>query len=370
MKPAVPIAGFSRRVVAARRCWSRFAPLGLALPCIVIASLSAAALGSRDSSPSKLQAEAARALLAALDEAQRKLATAEFDARARTDWHFVPREREGIALGELKDAQALAARRLIASGLSNQGALALEGILQLEQVLLDLDRARGVESSIRDPKLYHLLVCGEPGSATWSWRIEGHHVSIHFTHVDGRACATPLFLGANPAVVRGGPHAGLRVLGAKEDLARALAQSLTIDQRGRAGTPDVPADILYQPNVVDAPTEVRGLPATELSSEQRAQLVELHALHARDLRPELADVEIARLRAELERARFVWHGALEAGKACYYALEWPGAAIEYVNVQNDANHAHCVWRDFARDLGRDPLREHLRAEHGGGGPGK
>ena len=34
--------------------------------------------------------------------------------------------------------------------------------------------------------------------------------------------------------------------------------------------------------------------------------------------------------------------------------------IEYLNVQNDANHVHSVWRDFDGDFGRDVLKEHLR----------
>jgi hypothetical protein len=32
--------------------------------------------------------------------------------------------------------------------------------------------------------------------------------------------------------------------------------------------------------------------------------------------------------------------------------------MEYDNTQNNANHAHAVWRDAERDFGRDLLREH------------
>jgi hypothetical protein len=334
-------------------------PIGIAAAWIATAAL----LAPRAETPSERQAAAARELLASLSAAQRKQASAEFDSTARTDWHFVPRERAGVALGDLDEAQRRAARELISSGLSAQGVATLDGILVLEQVLLDLDRARGVANSIRDPSRYFVLVCGEPGAERWSWRVEGHHVSVHFTHVGGALTTTPLFWGTNPAEVKSGPRAGLAVLGEREKLARALAASLTAEQRPRAGSTEVPADVLYQPSVAAAPTEERGIPLRELSAEQRAQFTTLFELHARDLRGELADGEIARFQAALDHARFVWHGTVGAGKPCYYALERPGVAIEYVNVQNDANHAHCVWRDFARDLGSDPLREHMNREH-------
>jgi hypothetical protein len=35
--------------------------------------------------------------------------------------------------------------------------------------------------------------------------------------------------------------------------------------------------------------------------------------------------------------------------------------VEYDNTQDDANHIHSVWRDFAGDFGRDLLREHYRS---------
>ena len=48
------------------------------------------------------------------------------------------------------------------------------------------------------------------------------------------AVDTPSFLGANPANVTKGPRAGLRVLGAEEDEARALLDSLPDAQRREA----------------------------------------------------------------------------------------------------------------------------------------
>ena len=41
----------------------------------------------------------------------------------------------------------------------------------------------------------------------WGWRVEGHHLSLHFAVANGRVVATsPTFTGANPAEVKDGPR--------------------------------------------------------------------------------------------------------------------------------------------------------------------
>ena len=64
----------------------------------------------------------------------------------------------------------------------------------------------------RDPELYFFTVFGTPGTkGRWGWRVEGHHISLHFTIADGSAVvAAPTFWGTNPAEVREGPKKGLR----------------------------------------------------------------------------------------------------------------------------------------------------------------
>lgn len=59
----------------------------------------------------------------------------------------------------------------------------------------------------KDACEYALAVFGEPGSDAWSLRFEGHHVSVNLTYLrkEGESGytvdATPLFLGAVPAIV-------------------------------------------------------------------------------------------------------------------------------------------------------------------------
>lgn len=193
--------------------------------------------------------------------------------------------------------------------------------------------------------------------------MEGHHFSLQITLVDGQAACQPLFLGANPAEVAGGVHAGLRVLAAEEELARELVLALDEPQLARARLAGaVPADIAYVPAVLK-PEPPTGIAIAELRPEQRARLDRLLAEYARNLRGDLAEAELARIAPQLAAARFTWIGALERGQPCYWRVQGASFALEYDNTQNGANHAHTVWRDFEREFGRDLLREHLQREH-------
>jgi hypothetical protein len=61
------------------------------------------------------------------------------------------------------------------------------------------------------------------------------------------------------------------------------------------------------------------------------------------------------------KINFAWAGPTELGKQHYYRIQGPTFLIEYDNTQNQGNHVHSVWRDFAGDFGRDLLREHIKS---------
>jgi len=310
---------------------------------------------------------AARALLASLDADQRAKIRWSFDSEERFNWHFIPREREGLPLAAMNDRQRQAAFGLLRAGLSESGYRKVEAIRVLEGVLRDIEK-----SARRDPERYFFTIFGEPGAAAWGWRYEGHHVAQNWTIVGGKATATtPAFLGTNPAEVQAGPHEGLRVLPAEEDLARALVASLTPAQRTRAVTSETaPPDILSGNSRRAGVIDRTGLSAEGMTGEQRQRLMRLIEEHASVQAPGLADQRLARVRKEpLADLLFAWAGptAKAPGNGHYYRVQGRTFLIEYDNTQNDANHQHVVWRDFAGDFGADLLAEHYtRAPHGHG----
>ena len=62
--------------------------------------------------------------------------------------------------------------------------------------------------------------------------------------------------------------------------------------------------------------------------------------------------------AGLGKVVFAWAGGFEKNEPHYYRVQGPTFILEYDNTQNNANHVHCVWRDFQNDFGEDLLRKH------------
>jgi hypothetical protein len=309
---------------------------------------------------------AATAFLAELRPDQRATATFALADAERLRWHFIPNEsfpRKGLALRGMSDAQRAKAHDLLRAGLSQRGYLTATAIIGLEDVL------RAIEGGVRmarDPVDYQFTVFGTPGgSAPWAWRVEGHHLSLHFTIAGRTVVATsPAFTGANPAEVRDGDRKGTRVLAPLEDLARALVTSLDAGQRGTAVLEGAaPGDILTMNRNDIAPLAPAGLAASAMTAAQREAMMRLIEAYTGLVADDLAADRMARLRsAGLDRIAFAWAGPLERGAKHYYRVQGPTFLIEYDNTQNDGNHVHAVWRDFQGDFGRDLLGEHLRAQ--------
>lgn len=330
----------------------------LVIPCL-LASMFHLPLSLAAHSPGEQMAEAATRFLEALTPDQRKIAQFNFDDEERKNWHYVPRQRQGIPWSQLSLDQQHLAHALLGSTLSAQGLLKTASIIRLEEILRALERGRG---PVRDPGLYYLTLFGQPGPrSTWGWRLDGHHLSLNLTLIKGQPVSlTPTFFGANPATVPSGPHAGLRVLAAEEDLGRRLITSLDTDQRRVAILPGaVPSDIILNPQRAATRLEPEGLSMDRMTAAQREILWSLIQTYVRNYRSELAEVDLRRiLEAGPDRIHFAWAGGFEPGEPHYYRVQGPTFILEYDNVQNNANHIHTVWRDSANDFGADLLRQH------------
>jgi len=312
-------------------------------------------------------ARAAAAFLAALSPAERRLALAPLEAEARESWHYVPGVRRGIPLKRLLPAQRQAALALLKAALSDRGYWKATVVMSLETILRELEG-----SSIRDPDLYYFAVFGQPGpEKTWGWRVEGHHLSLNFTIVDGQRVATvPAFFGANPAEVKRGPRRGLRALEREETLARALLQSLTDSQRRTAVLPvRAPQDLITGAQRRVSPFPPEGLSVSDMTPDQQKQLLALVDEYLGNMPAPIASAEWDRIRAaDVGKIRFAWAGGALHREPHYYRIQGPSFLIEYDNTQNGGNHIHSVWRGFDRDFGRDLLGEHYRADHHGAAP--
>jgi Protein of unknown function (DUF3500) len=335
---------------------------GIVLTIVVLAATGLALSTPDAPEPGPAMAKAADAFLAALDPARRAKGSLPFNSENRLDWHFVPRDRQGVPIKQMSSDERRAALALLKSGLSAKGFKKVDAILHLEEVLHELEG-----TAMRDPELYYFTVFGRPADkGAWGWRYEGHHASLNWTVLDGKVVgSTPQFLGANPADVRDGTQKGTRALAQEEDLGRALVTSLKAEQRAEAIlSTTAPRDIVTGSSREAAIQEDKGIAYAKLGQEQQGLLLSLIQEYASTQAPAVAQARLARVKADLPTVKFAWMGGLEKGQGHYYRIQGSTFLIEYDNTQNQANHIHCVWREFKGDWGKDLLAEHyLTAPH-------
>ena len=304
----------------------------------------------------------ARHFLVSLDPDQRDQATFAFGDDERLNWHFIPRDREGLPYGEFTPPQRRLADRLLGTALSHEGISKALGIMYLEQILYEREGR-----DIRDSDRYYFTVFDEPSSSgAWGWRVEGHHLSLNLTLNDGEVIATsPAFMGSNPAIAGEGKHAGLEVLAAEQTVARELLALFDGGAREKViFDAEAPPDILTGHDRVAEAGEPLGVATRDMTDEQADKVVELLQVYTGRLRLDLAKDEFDKITAAgLQDIHFAWAGSAEPGDPHYYRIQSPAFLIEYDNTQNDANHIHTVWRDLEGDFGRDLLAEHYTNSH-------
>ncbi len=271
-----------------------------------------------------------------------------FDSDARTRWHWFPRRfyqaREGRELGALSPDQRDAADALLAASTTPDGYAKAKGIMRLQE---KLGRSAGD---------FQISVYGEPGARAWGWSLEGHHLSLNYTVVDGRVAAGPLFLGARPTVVpewSGVDRAPMRV---EEETARALLLGLSPAQRAAVlFAPETPGDTITRSRSRVAPLPTEGLPLSDLAAEHRGLALDVVREYVSAMPSALADATFERVAATPDdQLWFGWSGAAQDG-LYYYRLSGPGWFIEHDNSRNNATHIHSVWRDVENDFGRKLL---------------
>ena len=348
----------------------------------------AAAAAYQAAKTEALMADAANRFLESLNRMQLMGTVFAMDAPERTNWHYFPETgfadeygyvRNGITFKDMEPKQRHFAYGLLSTGLGRAGFVKTMNVMALEEVV------RAIEddtTGYRDTERFHFTVFGTPSmTGDWGWRVEGHHVSLHYVIRNGElVAASPTFLGANPHEVPQGLHKGMRALAREEDLARTLLKSLQPALQKRAiFDKQAPYDIV---TLADKRAEIegdpQGLPASAMSDYQYQALLDLIAEYANTMPPEIASRRMKAARdAPREKLFFGWAGDIERPAAKpikiggrttenrhlagnYYRIQSPTFLIEYANTQNQSNHSHAVWREFEGDFGYDVLAAHFR----------
>lgn len=324
--------------------------------------------------------ERAKDFLATLKPEQSVFANPPFASENRLFWHYFPAvliPRAGMPLRFMSPMQQKAALDLLRAGLSHEGCLKVETIRSLEILLSVLEKDQ--ENPLRrDPELYFLTIFGTPSDdASWGWRFEGHHVSLHWTNNKGSVVATtPQFLGVVPArvleQVDGGPPVGTQVLRLEAELAHEFMLSLTAEQKKIAIMSDAaPDDILCTGTDVTACQqrevairENTGLAYDTLSDASKAKVQSLIEVYAAVMPPALAGERLKKIEHDgYDKIRFAWSGGELSDTLYYYRIQGPSFLIEFATTLKDPNHFHTLWRDMrGNDWGEDVLADHYRSQ--------
>lgn len=299
------------------------------------------------------------------------LLTSEQKSKAQFAWNspeheffmYVPGPRKGVSWGELNEAQQAAGVTLLKSFLSKIGYSKIEAIRNRETILAELENG----NKERDPSRYWFTFYGSPNSETaWGWKYEGHHLSLSFTTKSGLlVSSTPQFMGSNPAEVKSGKLKGNRILDKQQDLAFALIESLTPDQKKQAIISEVaPVDIVTGTARIAVIKEHLGIHYLSLNILQQRALIDLIKCHATVQTATEQKRRIDSIKTEgLDKLVFAWYGPTTRANRHYYRIQNNTFLIEYDNTQEDGNHIHTVWRNLKEDFGQDALADHYEHDH-------
>jgi hypothetical protein len=292
------------------------------------------------------------------------------------------RKRQGVPYGDLAIDQQKLADVLLSTAFSQAGYFKAATIMSFERMLgrRNMDPHGGgygdLGEAIHNVGAYQIAIFGEPAAeGAWSWRFEGHHLSVNMAMKDGKLVGTtPIFLGAEPHRVRGdaeepnrtylgfGYREGFRVLGDREDLGRALVNSLAEDQR-RQAIFQKEADhviLIVTELTFDREEKPQGLRVSEMTPAQRELAMRILEEHADQMPPVIAAERMRQAKRDFDELTFGWAGGTEPGRPHFYRLQGPSFAVEWDCVQSKANHSHSIWRDYENDFGMSPLAEHYR----------
>jgi hypothetical protein len=312
---------------------------------------------------------ATEAFLATLDDAQREQASFDFDSDLKeSNWSNLPAplvERSGVPLGDMTEEQQRAAMAILQAALSEEGYEKTLGIMVSDQVLADEgggDLQFGIDR-------YFVTIFGTP-SETEPWMLQygGHHLALNLTVSGQDNALTPSFIGVQPseytlaeaadlAFEPAGvlPTGTVRPMGDENDLAFDLINALDPQQQEQAILEYEVSDLVLGAGEDVRVLEPEGLPASEMSADQRALLLDVVQEWAGIANEGAAEERMSEIEGSLDETYFAWYGPTTNGEPVYYRVTGPTLHIEFSHQDapppGGILHIHSVYRDPTNDYG-------------------
>ncbi len=326
----------------------------------------------------------AEAFLLLLDGKQRAAALRPIESPDWTNWFNAVEMPHGLSLRTANHAQRHAVLELVRASLSARGYDQVWGAMLLNELLGEIVG----NTSILNAWNYAIAIFGAPSAhEPWGWQLQGHHVAVNCFILGDQIVATPLFIGAEPAIVDDGPLKGLSILQEEERAGFELLHALNSGQRGAAVISHsmleqdlppgryTPADQRTQAGAFqdNAILPYEGLAGADMTASQRAKMAELIELYVSRLPPGHDRVKMNEVMRHLSETHFSWIGHSGPEDPFYYKVHSPVILIEFDhhsgvaldNPHPEKFHVHTLVRTpNGNDYGKDLLRQHYEHCHG------
>jgi len=339
--------------------------------------------GSTGHSTARIRA-CAEAFVLLLSGPQRVAALRPIDSPEWMNWFNAVEMPYGLSLRAATDGQRHAVLDLIRASLSTRGYDQVWGAMLLNELLGELVG----NTSILNAWNYGITIFGAPSAEEpWGWQLQGHHVAVNCFILKDQIVATPLFIGAEPAIVDQGPLKGMAILQEEERAGFELLQALDAGQRDVAIVFDsmleqnlppgryTPADQRTQAGAFqdNAILPYEGLAGTDMSASQRAKLADIIALYVSRMPSGHDRVKMTEVMRHISETHFSWIGSSGPEDPFYYRIHSPVILIEFDhhsgvaldNAHPEKFHVHTLVRTpNGNDYGKDLLRQHYEQFHG------
>jgi hypothetical protein len=326
----------------------------------------------------------AEAFLLLLDGKQRAAALRPIESPDWTNWFNAVEMPHGLSLRTANHAQRHAVLELVRASLSARGYDQVWGAMLLNELLGEIVG----NTSILNAWNYAIAIFGAPSAhEPWGWQLQGHHVAVNCFILGDQIVATPLFIGAEPAIVDDGPLKGLSILQEEERAGFELLHALNSGQRGAAVISHsmleqdlppgryTPADQRTQAGAFqdNAILPYEGLAGADMTASQRAKMAELIELYVSRLPVGHDRVKMNEVMRHISETHFSWIGHSGPEDPFYYKVHSPVILIEFDhhsgvaldNPHPEKFHVHTLVRTpNGNDYGKDLLRQHYEHCHG------
>ncbi|WP_425234714.1 DUF3500 domain-containing protein [Ulvibacterium sp.] len=281
--------------------------------------------------------------------------------------------RQGISLKEMNQEQRKLAFNLMQSALSAKGLQLSKDIMKTDQTLRELNNG----NPIYDEELYFFTIMGNPSlTEPWGWQIDGHHLVINYFILGDQVVMTPTFMGGEPIITTSGKYKGNTLFQDEQNLGLKFMQSLPVELQKEAtmSTEKVDNDIRAEAFSDNAIVDFQGLPVSQMSEEQKEQLLDLAYQYISNMREGHAQVKMEDIKKHMNETYFAWIGKTDENAVFYYRIHSPVVLIEFdhqgpIGIRGNGrqptrNHIHTIVRTpNGNDYGKDYLRQHLAKHH-------